>query len=67
MQAPKHVLCEWGVIVVVQASGTVTLLKEKGLTSKLELLFNKNMFPVALNLATDEQVSDDDDIMTVVS
>ena len=57
VQAPKHVICNWGLILVVQADGTVVYLKEKELSSKLELLYNKSLYLLALNLAQSQQVS----------
>ena len=57
MQDPRHVVTAWGAVVVVQSDGTITCLKEKPLGVRLELLFSKNLYLVALNLATSEQVS----------
>ena len=57
MQAPKHVVCSWGMILVIQAGGDVICLKEKELTSKLELLYNKSLYLLALNLAQSQKVN----------
>ena len=46
----------WGAVVVVQREGPLVVLKEKPLASKLELLYNKGLYLVALNLAHSEQV-----------
>lgn len=56
-QTPEHVICQWGLIHVVQADGAVTCLKEKELSSKLELLYNKSLYMLALNLAQSQQAS----------
>lgn len=56
VQAPKHVVCSWGMILVIQGGGLVTCLKEKDLTAKLELLYNKSLYLLALNLAQSQQV-----------
>lgn len=56
VQTPKHVVCSWGMILVIQAGGLVTCLKEKELTAKLELLYNKSLYLLALNLAQSQQV-----------
>ena len=44
-------------ILVIQAGGGVICLKEKELTSKLELLYNKSLYLLALNLAQSQKVS----------
>jgi hypothetical protein len=53
------VVCAWGVIVVIDAGNAVMCLKEKDLAFKLELLFNKSLYMVALNLATSGKVCHD--------
>lgn len=47
----------WGQVVVVQADGGVAYLHEKELSAKLELLYSKSLYLVALNLATSEEVT----------
>ena len=49
-------VCSWGMILVIQAGGDVICLKEKELTSKLELLYNKSLYLLALNLAQSQKV-----------
>ena len=56
MQEPRKVAVAWGAVVVVQQEGPLVVLKEKALASKLELLYNKGLYLVALNLAHSEQV-----------
>ena len=56
MQEPRHVEVAWGQVVVVQADGGVAYLHEKELSAKLELLYSKSLYLVALNLATSEEV-----------
>lgn len=47
----------WGMILVIQGgAGGVTCLKEKDLTAKLELLYNKSLYLLALNLAQSQKV-----------
>jgi hypothetical protein len=58
VQEPRHVECAWGQVVVVQAGGTVSFLQEKDLSAKLELLYSKSLYLVALNLAASEQAGD---------
>ena len=52
----RHLLCEWGVVVIVGHDGRVLCLKERPLATKLEMLFAKNLYVVALNLAQSELV-----------
>ncbi|BDA46644.1 Vacuolar protein sorting-associated protein 11 homolog [Coccomyxa sp. Obi] len=54
-QEPRHVEVAWGQVVVVQADGGVAYLQEKELSAKLELLYSKSLYLVALNLATSEE------------
>ena len=49
-------VCNWGLVLVVQADNTLVCLKEKELNSKLELLYNKSLYLLALNLAQSHQV-----------
>ena len=57
MQDPRHVETAWGSVVVVRHDGSVAVLHEKALSAKLELLYSKSLFLVALNLAQSEEVS----------
>ena len=50
-------ICQWGLIHVVQADGAIVCLKEKELSAKLELLYNKSLYMLALNLAQSHQVA----------
>lgn len=52
----SHVLCEWGRVLVACRDGRVLSLREHPLSHKLESLFAKNLYVVALNLAQSEQV-----------
>lgn len=55
-QDVRHVVAAWGVLVVVQGDGQLLCLKEKDLAFKLELLFAKSLYLVALNLAASSKV-----------
>ena len=57
LQDPRHIETAWGSVVVVRRDGSVAVLHEKGLSAKLELLYSKSLFLVALNLAQSEAVS----------
>ena len=56
LQAPRQVFCAWGLVLVIHADDSATCLTEKPLAKKVELLYNKNLYPVALSLARSEQV-----------
>lgn len=57
VQSPQHVVCQWGLVLIVQADGAVLALKEKELNSKLELLYTKSLYLLAINLAQSDQVT----------
>ena len=57
VQDPRHIETAWGSVVIVRRDGLVSVLHEKGLSAKLELLYSKSLFLVALNLAQSEEVS----------
>lgn len=54
-QGIKQVVAEWGSIFIVTADGIVHQLIEKDMQTKLESLFKKNLYPVAINLALYQQ------------
>ena len=45
-----------GLVVVVQHDGALLVLRERSLQAKLDLLFSKHLYVVALSLAQTEQV-----------
>lgn len=51
MEEIRHVVCEFGAIFVVSSVGHVYRLTEKDTTSKLEILFRKNLYSIAISLA----------------
>ena len=57
VQDPRHIESAWGSVVLVRHDGFVSVLHEKPLSAKLELLYSKSLFLVALNLAQSEEVS----------
>lgn len=46
-----QVVAEWGSIFIVTTDGSVYQLIERDMQTKLESLFKKNLYPVAINLA----------------
>ncbi|KAK3285147.1 Vacuolar protein sorting-associated protein 11 [Cymbomonas tetramitiformis] len=45
-----HVLCEFGSVTVLQADNTAFCLREKDTSAKMEMLFRKNLYSVAITL-----------------
>ena len=56
-QAPALVAIAWGSVILQQSDGSWSSLTEKSLSSKLDLLCNKSLFTIALNLAQSEKVN----------
>ncbi|XP_024520888.1 vacuolar protein-sorting-associated protein 11 homolog [Selaginella moellendorffii] len=50
-----QVFCEWGIIAIITKDHKVTCLTEKDMNSKLELLYRKNLYPVAISLVQRQQ------------
>lgn len=50
-----QVLCEWGNIIILTEDHKVLCLGEKDMESKLEMLFRKNLYTVAINLVQSQQ------------
>jgi vacuolar protein sorting-associated protein 11 len=49
-------VAEWGCIFVLTGDGKFYRLEEKDTQTKLENLFKKNLYPVAINLAYSQQL-----------
>ncbi|KAJ4459404.1 putative Vacuolar protein sorting-associated protein 11 [Paratrimastix pyriformis] len=64
LPAMRSITTEWGAIFLLSASGTKLMqLEEKDGQTKLEMLFKKNLFDVAINVArsmnfAEDQISD---------
>lgn len=52
------ILGEWGLLHVVTVDGKIFQLEEKDTQTKLETLFRKNMYDMAINLAKSQHYSD---------
>ncbi|KAJ7570925.1 hypothetical protein O6H91_01G140100 [Diphasiastrum complanatum] len=50
-----HVLCEWGIITILTRDHQILTIGEKDMGSKLEMLFRKNLYTVAINLVQSQQ------------
>lgn len=46
----SHMLCEWGYIILIMSDRKVLFIGEKDMESKLDMLFKKNLYNVAINL-----------------
>ncbi|KAL0445249.1 UNVERIFIED_CONTAM: Vacuolar protein-sorting-associated protein 11 [Sesamum latifolium] len=55
VQEVSHMLCEWGNIVLIMADKSALFIVEKDMESKLDMLFKKNLYTVAINLVQSQQ------------
>lgn len=46
----SNMLCEWGNIILIKADKSLLCITEKDMESKLDMLFKKNLYTVAINL-----------------
>lgn len=51
----SHMLCEWGNILLIMADKSALCIAEKDMESKLDMLFKKNLYTVAINLVQSQQ------------
>lgn len=51
----SHMLCEWGNIILIMADKSAVCVGEKDMESKLDVLFKKNLYSVAINLVQTQQ------------
>ncbi|KAF9353336.1 hypothetical protein BGX26_008885 [Mortierella sp. AD094] len=54
-QGIRSVICEWGSIYIVENGGKVYRLDEMDTSLKLDILFKKNMYLLAINLAHNQK------------
>ncbi|XP_074607896.1 vacuolar protein sorting-associated protein 11 homolog isoform X1 [Acropora palmata] len=57
-QGVIDVLCEWGSLFVLTAENKIFQLEEKDTQTKLEILFKKNLYAMAISLAKSQHYSD---------
>lgn len=55
VQEVSHMLCEWGNVQLILVDKSALLVVEKDMESKLDMLFKKNLYPVAINLVQSQQ------------
>ncbi|KAF9589980.1 hypothetical protein IFM89_029717 [Coptis chinensis] len=46
----SYMLCEWGTVILIMSDKTALCIGEKDMESKLDMLFKKNLYTVAINL-----------------
>ncbi|KAM7270961.1 hypothetical protein ACFE04_030175 [Oxalis oulophora] len=51
----SHMLCEWGNIILILNDKSAMCIGEKDMESKLDMLFKKNLYTVAINLVQSQQ------------
>ncbi|PIA61540.1 hypothetical protein AQUCO_00300813v1 [Aquilegia coerulea] len=51
----SHMLCEWGNIILIMSDKTTLSIGEKDMESKLDMLFKKNLYTVAINIVQSQQ------------
>lgn len=51
----SHMLCEWGNIILIMTDKSVLCIGEKDMESKLDMLFKKNLYIVAINIVQSQQ------------
>jgi hypothetical protein len=47
-----HILCEWGTVTLLTRDQQVLYIGEKDMGSKLDMLFRKNLYTIAINLVS---------------
>jgi hypothetical protein len=47
-----HVLCEWGTIILLTQDQQILCIAEKDMGSKLDMLFRRSLYTVAINLVS---------------
>ena len=45
-----HVLCEWGTVTLLTQDQQILCIAEKDMGSKLDMLFRRNLYTIAINL-----------------
>lgn len=51
----SHLVTEWGYIILIMSDKKILCIGEKDMESKLDMLFNKNLYTVAINLVQSQQ------------
>ncbi|XP_055330942.1 vacuolar protein sorting-associated protein 11 homolog [Paramacrobiotus metropolitanus] len=59
IQEVRAILCEWGSIFILCTDNKIYQIKEKELLQKLDMLFKKNLYSLAITLAKAQQYDQD--------
>nr|GMD35507.1 vacuolar protein-sorting-associated protein 11 homolog [Ipomoea batatas] len=51
----SHMICEWGNIILIMMDKSALCIGEKDMESKLDMLFKKNLYTIAINLVQTQQ------------
>lgn len=51
----SHMLCEWGNIILLTSDHKVLCIGEKDMEGKLDMLYKKNLYTIAINLVQSQQ------------
>ena len=51
----SHLVCEWGYIILIMDDKKILCIGEKDMESKLDMLFKKNLYTIAINLVQSQQ------------
>ncbi|KAL3525158.1 hypothetical protein ACH5RR_013530 [Cinchona calisaya] len=51
----SHMLCEWGNIILIMEDKSAICIGEKDMESKLDMLFKKSLYTVAINIVQTQQ------------
>ncbi|KAM3367069.1 hypothetical protein ACQJBY_015998 [Aegilops geniculata] len=51
----SHLVTEWGYIILIMSDKRILCIGEKDMESKLDMLFKKNLYTVAINLVQSQQ------------
>ncbi|GAB2285198.1 Vacuolar protein sorting-associated protein 11 [Dionaea muscipula] len=51
----SYLLCEWGNVILIMSDKSALCVGEKDMESKLDMLFKKNLYTVAINLVQSQQ------------
>ncbi|KAF9438731.1 hypothetical protein BGZ76_005463 [Entomortierella beljakovae] len=57
-QGIRSVLCEWGSVYIIENGGKVYRLDEMDTSLKMDMLFKKNMYVLAINMAHNQKYDD---------
>lgn len=57
-QEVRHAVWEWGSIILACEDGAVVQVTEKDTQAKMEMLFRRNLYSVAINLAQSQQLDE---------